>query len=240
MYRKQMITVSIVILSLMFAVIAPAMAQDSTATPQPAAQAPQPTAAPLTASTEFFATTNFRVNVRSGPGTQYTILGKTQLSDGLDITGRLANNQWLRVNFNGQEGWVSAALVDVTGDVATAPESVAGATAVLRQTANQTVTTQLGNVSVVTRVNANLRKTPAVAGEVLATIPFGTQLEVTGRNANSNWVQVNFNNQNGWISSGLLEFQLGNIVNVNILDENGNVVQPEPAAQATVAPTTAP
>jgi uncharacterized protein YraI len=243
MYRKYLLTAGIV-MSLLLLVVIPAAAQDATSTPQPAAS-PEPTAAPapLTASTAFFATANFRVNVRSGPGTEYTVLGQAQPGDALDITGRRADNRWLRVNFNGQEGWVSAALFDVTGDVATAPESVAGATAVLRTTPAQTTATQLGDVMVITRVNSNLRATPSVNGDLLTTIPFNTTLEVLARNATNNWVQVNFDNQTGWISSGLLFFQQGDIATVQTLDESGNVVQPQteataqPAAEPTIQPT---
>ena len=233
MYRKQWILVSIVILSLTLAVFAPTLAQSSTATPAPTQQ---PATPPLTASTGFFATANFRVNVRSGPGTQYTVLGKVRGGDALDITGRTANNQWLRVNFNGQEGWISAALFDVTGDVATAPEATAGPNAVLRQTAAQSNAVQSGKVTVVTRVNANLRSAPSIDGGVLATIPFNTTLTVTGRSSNDNWVQVSFNNQTGWISSGLVTFQTGNIANVTIMDASGNTVQPTQAATAQPAP----
>jgi len=239
MYRKRFIIAGIV-LSLLLLVIVPAGAQDATATPQPAAS-PEPTAAPLTASTGFFATANFRVNIRSGPGTEYTILGQARPGDALDITGRRADNRWLRVNFNGQEGWVSAALFDVTGDVATAPEAVAGPTAVLRQTPAQTTATQLGDVVVITRVNSNLRAAPSVNGDLLTTIPFNTTLEVLARNETNNWVQVSFENQTGWISSGLLFFQQGDINTVTMLDESGNVVQPQattqPAAEPTVQPT---
>jgi uncharacterized protein YraI len=240
MVRKQWIMVSIVSLGLMLALVAPTMAQSSTATPAPTAQqpaaSPQPTNLPMTASTQFFATSNFRVNVRSGPGTQYTVLGQARVGDAFDITGRLANNQWLRVNFNGQEGWVSAALFKVTGDVATASEATAGSSAVLRQTASQSNAAQTGDVTVVTRVNANLRSTPAVTGDVIATIPFGTQLAVKGRTANNNWVWVSFNNQAGWVSSGLLTFQTGNIANVSMMDASGNVVQPTAGATAQSAP----
>jgi uncharacterized protein YraI len=235
MYRKQLLIVSIIILSLLLTVVAPAMAQDSTATPAPTAQAT--VAPPLTASTGFFATADFRVNVRSGPGTQYTILGQVRSGDALDITGRTENNQWLRVNFNGQEGWVSAALFTVTGDVATAPVAVAGATAVLRNpasTSSTTTTGATGDVVVITRVNANLRAAPSINADIVTTIPFNTTLTVTARNENNNWVQVTFENQTGWISSGVLFFQSGDIDNVKPLDASGNPIQ------ATTQPTTQP
>jgi uncharacterized protein YraI len=249
MYRKQLLIVSIVVLSLMLTVIAPAMAQDSTATPAPTAQAT--TAPALTASTGFFATADFRVNVRSGPGTQYTILGQVRSADAVDITGRSENSQWLRVNFNGQEGWVSAALFTVTGDVATASVAEAGATAVLRNPTGSTggastTTGASGDVVVVTRVNSNMRSAPSITADLITTIPFNTTLTVIGRNENNNWVQVTYENQTGWISSGLLTFQLGNIDNVTPLDASGNPIQAteeptaapaQPTAQPTAAPT---
>lgn len=239
MFRKQLIIASIVVLSLLLTVIAPAMAQDSTATPQPTAVPP-----PLTASTGFFVTADFRVNVRSGPGTQYTVLGQVRPGDALDITGRTADNRWLRVNFNGQEGWVSAALFSVTGDVATAPEAVAGATAVLRQpsaaasTSGTTGSGATGDVVVITRVNGNLRATPSVNADILTVIPFNTTLTVTGRNETNNWVRVTFDNQTGWISSGVLFFQSGNIDNVTALDASGNPipVTSQPVPETTPSP----
>ncbi len=246
MYRKQLLIVGFIVLSLTLTVIAPAMAQDSTATPQPTAQA---TVAPaMTASTGFFATADFRVNVRSGPGTEYTILGQARSGDALDITGRTADNRWLRVNFNGQEGWASATLFSVTGDVATAPESVAGTSAVLRQpasTSGSTGTTSsipAGAVSVITRVNANLRAAPSSSSDLLGVIPFSTTLEVLARSETNNWVQVTYDGKTGWVSSGLLFFQSGNIDTVNPLDASGNPIPTAaaPTAQPTAAPTTAP
>lgn len=223
MSRKQVFLLGLVF-SLVFTV--PVMAQ--TPTPEP-----QPTVAPLAASTGLFATANFRVNVRSGPSTRYTVLGQARVGDALDITGKLANGTWLRVNFNGQEGWISASLFEVTGDLTTAPEAEAGPTAVLRQTANQVVTAQLGNIVATTNFNANLRTAPSANADVLSVIPFNTELTVTARTLTSNWLQVSFNNQTGWISTGTVFISQGNLANAPILAESGNVVQPTPETTPT-------
>jgi uncharacterized protein YraI len=198
------------------------------------------TAAPLTASTPLFATANFRVNVRSGPGTQYTILDQIRANDALDITGQLADGTWLRVNFNGQEGWVMASLFKVTGDLTTAPEATAGSTAVLRVTANQQVMNDLRDIIVITRVNANLRAAPSLDADVLQIVPFNMKFTVAGRTVDNKWVQVVSPDLSGWISSGTLFFSQGNIANVTPVDENGNPVPltSQPAAQPTAAPTT--
>jgi uncharacterized protein YgiM (DUF1202 family) len=229
MSRIQMLVIGIVV-SLVLGMTLPVMAQTATpAVPAGETVPPEPTPLPLTASTDMFATSNFFVNVRSGPSTKYTVLGKIRPGDQLDITGRLTNNAWLRVNFNGLEGWVSAPLFAITGDLKTTPEAEAGATAVLRKTANQLATTQLGEVIVITRVNTNLRLAASVDADVLAVVPFDTQLTVTGRTSNSNWVQVAFENQTGWMSAGTLLFSQGNLANVTVLDESGNLVQPTAA-----------
>jgi uncharacterized protein YraI len=230
MNRKTLMIMAAVF-SLAFAAVVPAMAQTPapTSTPQP-----QPTPAPLTASTSLFATSNFLANVRSGPGTQYTILGKAHEGDALDITGKLADGSWLRVNFNGQEGWVLASLFNPTGDLTTAPEAVAGPNAVLRSTTSTTTTTQPGEVIGTTTGSVNLRTIPATAGDVLVLIPFSTKLTATGRTATNNWVRVTFNNQTGWITSEFYSVSRGIVANLPLYDEAGNLVP------ATAVPTARP
>ena len=100
--KRNSLIVMVAVLCLVFVAVVPAMAQ----TP-----APTSTPAPLTASTSLFATANFLANVRSGPGTEYTILGKARKGDAFDISGKVSDGAWWRINFNGQEGWVLASAV---------------------------------------------------------------------------------------------------------------------------------
>lgn len=254
MKRNSLITI-LVILSLAFAATVPAFAQ----TPQPSST-PEPTATQpaLTASSSLFITSDFLVNVRSGPGTEYTILGKLRAGDAVDITGKLANSSWLRVNFNGQEGWVLASLFNVTGDLTTAQEAVAGASAILRSNAsgstssnnNSSTANQSGEVVGTTTGSVNLRSIPSTQGDVIVIIPFSTELTATGRTANNNWVQVTYNNQTGWITSAVYSVSRGNVVNLPAFDASGVAIpatavptarpttEPQPTAQATA--TTSP
>lgn len=234
MNRKSIVVIGSAVM-MALASMAPAMAQTSTPSPT---QEPQPTQAPLTSSTSLYATADFRSNVRSGPGRQYTVLGQVRQNDALDVTGQLADGLWLRVNYNGQEGWILTSLFEVTGDLTTVPEAEAGASAVLRQTASQSNAVQLGTVVVRTNGNVNLRTAPSTDADVVVIIPFDTTLTVLGKTANNNWVRVSFNDQTGWLSSGVLFFSQGNIANVDVVDDAGNVVQP--IAAATAEATTAP
>jgi hypothetical protein len=75
------------------------------------------------------------INVRLGPGTNFSILAGAQGGQSFDVTGRNADSSWLRVCcFDGKQGWLSAALVTtdsnikavtVPADMPTAPNPTA-------------------------------------------------------------------------------------------------------------------
>jgi uncharacterized protein YraI len=180
-------------------------------------------------------TTQFRVNVRSGPGTQYTVLGVLTFGDSVDITGQNADATWLRVNFNGQEGWVSASVVEVNGEIASAPVVEAGPGATLIDTtAAPESTAEPGEVSVTTRFNTNLRSDFSSDSDVLVTIPFNTELVPTGRTNDSNWLMVTYADQNGWVYAPLLFFASGEVETLPIM---GTVPVTAPTAETTAEPS---
>jgi uncharacterized protein YraI len=74
--------------------------------PTPAATATQPPA-------EF--TANQNVNVRGGPGTNYPIIGQLKAGDAKKVMAKNDDASWLQFNYDGDPGWVSAALVTVNG-----------------------------------------------------------------------------------------------------------------------------
>ncbi len=62
------------------------------------------------------------MNVRSGPGTNYGIVGSANAGERFEVTGRNPAGDWWQVNFRGQTGWVFSQLVTPanTGSVAVA------------------------------------------------------------------------------------------------------------------------
>ena len=180
--------------------VVPVMAQESTATPG------------SVADSDFFVEAFRRVNVRSGPGIRYTRIGSLNAGDAADITGRAdETNSWLRIDFNGQEGWVSINVVEVTGDPDSAPTVEPGPNAVLRQTGAQSTAASSQDVVVVTRVNANMRATSDPASDVVGVIPFGTRLEPNARSAGNNRVRITYNGVTGWVAVGLINITGGNV-----------------------------
>jgi len=64
------------------------------------------------------------LNVRSGPGTAYGILGQLPAGSTVVFNARWGSgsNAWLRFDFNGQPGWVQAWMLRITGSVNTLPD----------------------------------------------------------------------------------------------------------------------
>jgi hypothetical protein len=93
---------------------APPPAPD-TATPVPDTPTPVPaatdTVAPPAAPSGPVVTTLTGLRVRSGPGTNYEVIGQAQAGQSLPILGRDQNNAWWQVEFPGApggRGWIAA------------------------------------------------------------------------------------------------------------------------------------
>ena len=88
-----------------------------------------PTAAPATATAAPTATptgyhlriTRDFLNVRSGPGTEYDIIGQVIEGTLARILGATIDHSWVVIDFRGQWGWVAAYLAETIGDRNLAP-----------------------------------------------------------------------------------------------------------------------
>ncbi|HMN31227.1 MAG TPA: SH3 domain-containing protein, partial [Caldilineaceae bacterium] len=117
------------------AVVAVAAATNQPATAEaPAQPSPTETPAPSVALTPTTAVTPTTVvsptaqavpmakasdllNVRSGPGTDYAIIGGLQKDEVVQITGKSPANDWWQVKLSdGQQGWLMGELVEVLGE----------------------------------------------------------------------------------------------------------------------------
>ncbi len=61
------------------------------------------------------------VNVRSGPGVDYDVLGRLAGGQTAGIVGRSDDDAWWQIRFGERQGWVSARYVQVKGDPAGVP-----------------------------------------------------------------------------------------------------------------------
>lgn len=58
------------------------------------------------------------INIRSAPGTDFSVVGQLQPTIAIPVIGRLPDNSWFQVNSNGTIGWVSATVVILGGNCA--------------------------------------------------------------------------------------------------------------------------
>ncbi len=56
-------------------------------------------------------TANTNANFRSGPGTNYNVLGSASPGQVFDADGLSADGQWARIDFNGNSAWLNLDLV---------------------------------------------------------------------------------------------------------------------------------
>src|SRR5215208_5349565 len=74
------------------------------------------------AQEEVIAQAYATVNVRSGPGTLYDIIGQLTSDNEVQITGRNDDeSNWLRIDFEGRDGWVAYFTVSVFGNTEQLP-----------------------------------------------------------------------------------------------------------------------
>ena len=164
------------------------------------------------------------VNIRSGPGTDYTLRGGL-IRGSLTITGRTDFDtdrictginerdldMWLRVDFNGVEGWMALCAVNVDGDLSNIPVVTASNPMMIEEIdyANNPSTLPLGDepetfVYGVTRARLNMRDGAGLDHNVIRELPGNELVYVTGMNDEANWVSVEINGESGWIARYLL------------------------------------
>ncbi len=107
----------------------------------PPAEPPVPAIPGLPASLSGVGATPIsrNVNIRSGPGVDYTVLRRLVVGDSLDVVGTngfdierscvgdfdATLDMWLQVQFAEQRGWIAYCTVTVTGDLSRLPDQTA-------------------------------------------------------------------------------------------------------------------
>lgn len=167
---------------------------DAEATPIRATSTP----VSVRAAGDVYITAYRAVNVRSGPGTEYVVVGTLEPGSTADVTGRSGDSEWLRINFEGEHGWVAFFVVNLTG--------LLGDVNIVQVAAGAAMETPDTTVMVVSRYNVNLREDPALDSSIVMLIPFGTELRADARSdANDSWLRVTFESRTGWLIRTLVD-----------------------------------
>lgn len=149
-----------------------------------------------------------RLNVRSGPSTQHSVLTAVPYGETVYLIGRSTPGNWLQVRLpSGQRGWV------MTQYVSASPEEISGLP--VTDTHNIPPTDPTGYVL---SPRLNVRQGPGFDRPVIGQLWQGEQVLLTGRNNNSTWVQVRLPSYTtGWVSAQYIRTSVP-VYNLPIVD----------------------
>ncbi len=131
------------------------------------------------------------LNVRTGPGANYAILGQVQGGETLPIVGRSANNRWYQVETRFGTGWVYSGYVATRNEYGGSPVTTASA-------ANAEVD---GPFGIVNTGALHVRSGPGGQYTSLGTLAGGTQTRIVGRNVDWSWWLLETPVGTGWCSA---------------------------------------
>ena len=127
----------------------------------------------------MYATTE--VYVRNAAGTDGAILGSLSTGNTVSVSG-YTNNNWIRITYNGQTGYVSSDYLSWNAPV-----------------------TAMGGTMYVTNVQANVRAYYSTDANVLGTLGYGDDVTVTGYTPN-NWIRISYKGYTGYVYGDLLSW----------------------------------
>jgi len=100
------------------------------------------------AVTATVVTDDGRLNLRAGPGTDYTIVAKGENGDVYPVLGRNEAGDWLQLQLeDGETAWASAAFLQIAGDVSALPLQAVPAPTAQASTAQPAANTAAGSIA---------------------------------------------------------------------------------------------
>ena len=157
------------------------------------------------------------LNVRSGPGTNYDLVGALEAGGSATINGKNETGDWWQVTLaNGQQGWVYGVLVETTGD--TAAIAVAANIAPPPPTATPVPAVEAPTVQPTAVAVAPAPEAAATAEPVAAPAPVtgGNDFVVIEKHL---WDVIE---NGGQLDGPSVTCGQGRELRVNVLDANGN------------------
>lgn len=174
-------------------------------------------------------------NVRVSPALGADVIASVSSGYPFYANGRSPDNEWLRIDFNGGEGWVNVAtLVILEGnsndlpvaDPRTIPYGGFGSP-------RAGLTSATSNVQAKLSTGLRLRSGPSTAYTELAYPPRYSIVPLLGRTASNAWIQINFEGSLGWVAAQYLEILNG--ASIASLPIDGIVADSLPISEGTAS-----
>jgi uncharacterized protein YkwD/uncharacterized protein YraI len=163
------------------------------------------TAEPTQAGT---ATAIDAIELRDAPTSDGVAMGTIPTVAVVTLTGE-AQDGFLRVVYDGQEGWADASYLEVadvssgTALLQAAEAPAQSETTALASAPATNAETTVGAEAIATN-NVNLRSQPSATAPILSIVPAGSPVTLTGSQANG-YVNVRISGQAGWIDGRYLQ-----------------------------------
>jgi len=143
--------------------------------------------ADLTPSCSIRASGDINVNIRSGPGMPFSLIGVLEARTTVDAIA-ISDNRWFEIeNSDGTIGWVGGSVVDDIGDCGILPQVATPVCEVSNNTGNR--------VNIRAKANTNAR--------IIRTLLTDDVLMADGQTADG-WYRVLLNRELGWIHSDVV------------------------------------
>lgn len=137
------------------------------------------TTAPAPSATVSVMAATANLNMRSGPGTGYSIL--KVIPKGAQVQASTLQSGFYKVTYGGTTGWASASYLSAVSTTPAPAPAPAPATSYVKTVAN-----------------LNMRTGPSTGYGILATIPVGTRVQTSGMSGG--WYKVIYNGNTGWVA----------------------------------------
>ncbi|WP_460811080.1 SH3 domain-containing protein [Microlunatus endophyticus] len=138
------------------------------------------------------ATATAGVNIRSGPGTKYQIVGGLDAGQRITAVGQ-PKNGWVKVQFNGSTAYVSAAYLNLKSGTTTAGPA-----------AIYTKGTKIATAAL------NVRQGPSLGSKVIGYIAEGQNVTLTGKQSRG-FAEMLYGGQRAWVSGQYLASSMNSL-----------------------------
>lgn len=181
--------------------------------------------------TGITATVNTSVlNFRSAPSPTAEILAKLNRGDQYPVTGRSADSAWAQLSVNGVTGWASAQYLTFSGDFASVPVVDGGGGG----PGEQPMPPPAVGIRGMVLGNLRLREGPSTRYRRIGLMPWGTMVDVLGKDQGHAWYKVNFDGLIGWAYAPWIKLVEGSFDALPYLDGAQPVYAPPAPTQGVI------
>ena len=166
------------------------------------------------------------LNFRSTPDLSADILAKISQGESYAVTGRTADALWAQIIVNGVIGWSYANYLTFSGDFFAVP--------VVDGVVPTAPVPQYTGVRGRVMGNLRVREQPTTASAQIGLMPWGTEVDLLGKNAAHNWYMVSYEGIIGWSYAPWIDIIEGTLDQLPYMDGTSPLFVPAPATQGVI------